>query len=550
MSTLEVAREVEKNKPAAGGLVPRPLVLLTGLLAVACLPALAWHSLHLWSRPHYQFFPLVPVAAAVLAARAVRGLGQLQTGNPRRAWRLLAVGSALLLMAALLYSPWLAAVVTLGLVAVGIYAVGGTLLLGRLFPAWAFLWLMIPPPLNLDGRLVLALQSFATRVTDRVLDVFGVLHVRDGHIIDLPGKRLLVEEACSGIQSLSAILACTLFFLLWKRLPWLRALLLMTAALGWVVLANIARLVVVATFLGRWQVDLSYGWRHEVLGWVLFALALFFTWSTDQLLEFGRAINPFRRKKAAELAEAARPRRVPTRLPDLRPLAPAAWQLALFSLLAVAQVACFWPRTYVEIDGSRIAARLDRFDEAALPPKVGGWERGGFQTKQRERGNWEGENNRSWTYRLAGGITATVAVDHPFSGWHELPVCYQAQGWTAEDIQPQADDGHRIAARFTKPLGRRGYLWYGLFDTDGRPLLPKPPVAHWRQYLRFKLTGALPPWVPGASKTAGGYEWEPTYQTQVLIDTYAPLSPEELTQAQELTREVFLRLGGPADGPR
>src|SRR5436853_413288 len=84
-----------------------------------------------------------------------------------------------------------------------------------LAPAWFFLWLLIPPPLNLDQRLVTRLQTFTARQSSRLLDQLGVLHVMQGNVVVIPHKHLLVEEACSGINSLFSMLACTLFFVLW-----------------------------------------------------------------------------------------------------------------------------------------------------------------------------------------------------------------------------------------------------------------------------------------------------------------------------------------------
>ena len=52
------------------------------LLVLAVLPLLAIHAQNLWHRSHYQFFPIVPLGAVVLALPACRRLGPLVPGSP------------------------------------------------------------------------------------------------------------------------------------------------------------------------------------------------------------------------------------------------------------------------------------------------------------------------------------------------------------------------------------------------------------------------------------------------------------------------------------
>jgi hypothetical protein len=81
----------------------------------------------LWERPHYQFFPLVPLGAAALAWGNARRLGSLEPGS-RRGVALLVTGSWMVLaLSCFLISPWLGSVAALAMLAAVIHAVGGGL---------------------------------------------------------------------------------------------------------------------------------------------------------------------------------------------------------------------------------------------------------------------------------------------------------------------------------------------------------------------------------------------------------------------------------------
>ncbi len=117
-----------------------------------------------------------------------------------------------------------------------------------------------------------------------MLDAFGVFHYRAGNVIEVNGRKLMVEQACSGINSLYSLLACTLFMVFLTRRGWIHGTLLVVAAIAWVLCANVARVSGVALMESRLGVDLSSGWRHDAFGVLLFALAVGLLFSTDQFL--------------------------------------------------------------------------------------------------------------------------------------------------------------------------------------------------------------------------------------------------------------------------
>ena len=224
---------------------------------------LAFHAETLWHRSHYEFSPLVPLAAVFLAVPACQRLGPLVPGSPR--WVALLVGVSWSLLATTIlcsphgWGPW----PRWRCWEPSRTGSGAARLLRALLPAWALLGLVIPPPFGLDLKLVTLLQTVTGRAGSLALDTLGVFHVMEGNVVCVPGREFMVEEACSGIHSLYVVLASTFFFVLWARRTLPSAVLLILAGFAWVMLANITRVVTVAYLGTRWGIDVGDGWRHQ-----------------------------------------------------------------------------------------------------------------------------------------------------------------------------------------------------------------------------------------------------------------------------------------------
>ena len=140
------------------------------------------------------------------------------------------LGLAVLAAGVIVFYPWFGAVAFV-LTACGV-VVG---LRGRktrqdLLPVCVLLCFLIPPPLDWDENWIRWMQLATSRASSLVLDVFGELHLMEGNVIMLPGHRLLVEEACSGVSSVFTLLITTGCLIVLARRPALWSALLLTAA--------------------------------------------------------------------------------------------------------------------------------------------------------------------------------------------------------------------------------------------------------------------------------------------------------------------------------
>jgi len=142
--------------------------------------------------------------------------------------------------------------------------------------------LSIPIPDVLTNTLALPLQLKASQWGAALLEVRHVPVTLSGNIIRLPGRDLFVTEACSGLRSLTALLALgVLVGGLWLRHPVSR-LLLIGLAIPVAMVVNAFR-VFLTGFLVHW-VDprMGEGFMHLSEGWLLFVTAFLilgaFTW--------------------------------------------------------------------------------------------------------------------------------------------------------------------------------------------------------------------------------------------------------------------------------
>jgi exosortase len=500
----------------------RPSLVPPMLVALGFLPLVALQARSLWDRPHLQAFPLAVAGGLVLARRATRTLGPLEPGALIPALTSVAIGGAMLVVAAIAAWPWLGTAAALFTALATAYGLGGWRLLRPVLPACMFVALAVLPPNFTEQWLVTRLQAVVTEWSSPVLHLLGVLHVTEGNLIKVPGRVLFVEQACSGVRSLLTVLGCTLFVVLSGGGRWFRAPVLLSAAALWVLFGNVVRVVTIAYLMTRFGIDFSTGYRHEALGLVILLAVLGLTLSTDQLLR--RQVVP---KTEEEISEK------PTVLPDLRRTWLGSWPIAMaFGLLGVAQAVWLWPLLAAAAASDRIVERLQVLEEGDLPAREGLASRTGFKNEERDTGSDFGDFSKIWRYE-APGCSAFVSVDFPFRGWHELSSCYQGIGWKLRERElRKSEAGAYVEATFTQADGRLATLLFGLDDLNGTALEAKPfgsPLAFIRNRLEIfgTPTGEL------GRRLAGRYESMPrSYQLQLFLETVEPLSPQGLAEAR------------------
>lgn len=133
--------------------------------------------------------------------------------------------------------------------------------------------LAIPLPELIRSTLAMPLQFKASQLGATLLEWRHVPVQLSGNIIQLPGHRLFVTEACSGLRSLTALLSLALLMGgIWLRWPMLRVALLVLAV-PIAVLINGVRVFLTGFLVYFVDPALGQGFMHLTEGWLLFVVS-------------------------------------------------------------------------------------------------------------------------------------------------------------------------------------------------------------------------------------------------------------------------------------
>jgi exosortase len=128
---------------------------------------------------------------------------------------------------------------------------------------------MVPLPVMIYNSLAAPLQLFASDLATRIAQSFGISVFRDGNVIQLAGTSLGVAEACSGLNSLSALLVASILlgFLMCSRV--LPRLMLLILAVPLAIAVNIVRVAGTA-IIADYNQEFAEGFYHSFSGWLVF----------------------------------------------------------------------------------------------------------------------------------------------------------------------------------------------------------------------------------------------------------------------------------------
>ncbi|MDX2194300.1 MAG: exosortase/archaeosortase family protein [Gemmatimonadales bacterium] len=137
----------------------------------------------------------------------------------------------------------------------------------------AMLFFSIPLPTLIVNAIALPLQFKASQLGAALLTWRDVPVRLEGNVILIPGQRLFVTEACSGLRSLTALIALgVLTGGLWLRHPVSR-LLLLAVAIPVAILVNGVRVFLTGFLVLFIDPSLGEGFMHLSEGWLLFIVS-------------------------------------------------------------------------------------------------------------------------------------------------------------------------------------------------------------------------------------------------------------------------------------
>lgn len=395
------------------------------VLAIFCqLPFVIIYFVNLSRHAHYEFFPVILVAFGWLAWNRYSTELLVENGRNWIAWMLLLLGTAATFAAVAFMSSWMAYFAFLCVAGTALSLVRDRESFGSLASLWILLAVLWQPPysskLTSDIILTSSMQRLSTKYVSIFLDWLWVPHVNQGTVISIRGLEMGVEEACSGIQSLFLYIAiaalCGVFF----RRGVLHSFCLIASAFGWALVTNTLRIIVIALAHLMFQLDLTHGFLHSVLGYVLMMFGILLIASCDRLLG---CLLPYQPAMVA--------------VPAVRLPVPG-WSVIAGSgrLFAAGLILCLLAQL---IDLGALTANrktidffskdsIVRVDKSWLPTEIGGWQLEEYRREERSLVSDLGQQSDIWVY-VRGENRVSVSFDQVFPGWHELTRCYEGRGW-------------------------------------------------------------------------------------------------------------------------
>jgi len=433
----------------------------------------------MWSVGHYQFFPLLMIAAGWMI---VTRLVEIQPKSPktRLSYRLLLADLALLALAALMFSPFIWILSVILLIVIYVYDRWGWQGVRYTLPAWLLLFFIVPLPSNLDLKLVNKLQFLSSQLASYILDAFGQVHFREGVILITEKKQFFTEEACSGIRSLFSSVSAMAIVGVMMRYSWQRHLFNLIQTVLWVVIGNAVRIALVVYLTDNVNESFASGTTHELLGLANFVFVFLFALSTDRGVNAWYASVPDVTQAALESDEVEEP--VIDGVVVTRPTAfehtvnrPAAWQWSLvvgFVLIGLFSTRLLYAKSIIDnfrFDETALATSY----ETDLPKRIGGWRLVNYEHHERDDTRLLAPESYVWTFVKDDNRRAIVSLDSPYLDFHNLHDCYEGYGWNIdyENRYLDLDNDLREATNLTElkmeKSGEHGLVMFTAFDRDG-----------------------------------------------------------------------------------
>jgi exosortase len=249
-------------------------IVLSALTIITYIPTFIW-MVNRWTSAdsYYSHGFLVPFVSAFIVWLKRNKLNKLSIKPSNSGWLLFILGALIHLVSAIL-RVYFTSGFSFILVASGLILIflGRDHLKELAFPI-CFLIFMIPLPLIAVANLSFKLKIFAAHISTILINKIGIPAVREGSIIKTMHAYIIVEDPCSGIRSLIALIALGALMAYFSNISRLRKGLLFLSSIPIAITSNVIRIVTLSTVTEIYGPQWATGIFETIMGTLVFAFA-------------------------------------------------------------------------------------------------------------------------------------------------------------------------------------------------------------------------------------------------------------------------------------
>ncbi len=261
------------------------LWLAAALLMIVAYAPIYPRMVHDWlADPNYSHGILVPFISAWFVYIRLEELKALTVAPDFRGILLMIFGLLLLVVGVTLDELFTSRISSIMLLAGAVYAMWGAQALRVLALPLAYLMFMVPLPYTLYDMLALPLKLLVSWLATFGIKLLGMPVLREGNMILFPNISLEVVDACSGLRSLTSLIALGVAYaFLFLGKPWQRTVLIL-ATIPIAVFTNALRVFITGLLARHVGAAAAEGFFHDFAGLAVFGIAMVLTALTGILL--------------------------------------------------------------------------------------------------------------------------------------------------------------------------------------------------------------------------------------------------------------------------
>lgn len=260
--------------------------ILAGLTLIAYIPTFIW-MVDRWSvaDTYYSHGFLVPLISLFIVWTKRDKLFELKLSPSGWGWLFFGVGMSVHVLSAL-WRVYFTSGFSLLAVIVGLVL----LFLGKrhlrilAFPI-GFLVFMLPLPLVAITNLSFRLKIIAANISTFVVNQIGIPAIREGSIIKTKHSVLVVEDPCSGIRSLIALVALGVLMAYFSKISKPKKILLLLSSVPIAVGTNVIRITALTLVSEIYGSKYASGVFHDTMGILVFVFAFLGLSAVAKILE-------------------------------------------------------------------------------------------------------------------------------------------------------------------------------------------------------------------------------------------------------------------------